>query len=719
MATVTGYSLPIDMLYAYPNDGFFFYADSNYLDYAVDGTFIEFSGTGFTYHPFTGDPTGGTMTRIDIFDSDFNPVATITGFSVPLTTFYYTYFLDDNWLGFLSLVASGADSIVGSSADDTLFGFEGNDTIRGEAGNDVLFGGDGSDLVDGGPGNDFLFGDVTLVEGVGFGNDTLLGGDGSDVLEGEEGDDSLVGDAGHDFLFGGVGNDTLIGGEGEDALDGEEGDDSLLGGNGIDFFIDRQGSNTISGGADDDFIGVFVPVGGTSFATGGTGQDIYFSLGEEEDLFSGWGTFIVTDFASGGNGDYLLLLDLIFTSLDYGFFGSNPLDPSQGFLQLAQDGPDTVLKWDVDGAAGAFFTLREVIRLANINAATLTSDNFFGLFLTGGDGNDSLVGGPQYDLISALAGDDTLDGASGIDTLQGGSGSDLYYVDDPKDVVVETSNEPPPLILAISADESGAPAPAALEGFTDTIVASVNYSLANVAFVENLTLATGSGAVTGTGNELNNVLTGNALNNTLSGAGGRDTLNGGAGNDTLEGGASADMAVFSGNRASYAITGTAPNFTVSGADGSDTLASIERLQFSDKKLAFDLGANEAAGNTVRIIGAAFDAPAIQLYPQYVRTGLNLFDNGMSMSDACALVMGTGLVQALAGSSSNEAFVNLVFQNVVGFAPSDAQRATFVGMLQGSGGSMSQAELLQLAANHPLNALNINLVGLQDSGVEFA
>ena len=48
----------------------------------------------------------------------------------------------------------------------------------------------------------------------------------------------------------------------------------------------------------------------------------------------------------------------------------------------------------------------------------------------------------------------------------------------------------------------------------------------------------------------------------------------------------------------------------------------------------------------------------------------------------------------------------------------ADRDYFVGLLQGSGGSMTQAQLLEIAANADLNAVNINLVGLQASGVEF-
>jgi hypothetical protein len=74
--------------------------------------------------------------------------------------------------------------------------------------------------------------------------------------------------------------------------------------------------------------------------------------------------------------------------------------------------------------------------------------------------------------------------------------------------------------------------------------------------------------------------------------------------------------------------------------------------------------------------------------------------------------------SLAGSSSDVDFVNLVYRNVVGVAPTAAERAYFVGLLQGSGGTLTQAQLLEIAANYPLNETNINLVGLQQDGVAY-
>ena len=72
---------------------------------------------------------------------------------------------------------------------------------------------------------------------------------------------------------------------------------------------------------------------------------------------------------------------------------------------------------------------------------------------------------------------------------------------------------------------------------TDRIVSSVTEVLA--LNVENLTLS-GTAAINGTGNTLNNVIIGNAANNILSGSSGIDALNGGTGNDILIGGAGKD-----------------------------------------------------------------------------------------------------------------------------------------------------------------------------------
>ena len=116
-----------------------------------------------------------------------------------------------------------------------------------------------------------------------------------------------------------------------------------------------------------------------------------------------------------------------------------------------------------------------------------------------------------------MTGANTLNGGVGADTLIGGLGNDVYIVDNDGDVVTETST---------------------LATEIDTVKSSKNYTLG--ANLENLTL-TGSAAINGTGNALNNVLTGNKGANVLNGGAGDDTLEGGIGNDTLTGGAGHDI----------------------------------------------------------------------------------------------------------------------------------------------------------------------------------
>ena len=135
--------------------------------------------------------------------------------------------------------------------------------------------------------------------------------------------------------------------------------------------------------------------------------------------------------------------------------------------------------------------------------------------IRGTSGNDSLIGTSVDDWLQGLAGNDTLSGGAGNDTLDagtggdrliGGTGNDTYIVDGPGDTVIERAGEG-----------------------VDTVRSSATRTLE--ANVENLTL-TGTAAINGTGNSLNNVVAGNAANNVLNGGGGADWLAGGAGNDT-------------------------------------------------------------------------------------------------------------------------------------------------------------------------------------------
>ena len=211
-------------------------------------------------------------------------------------------------------------------------------------------------------------------------------------------------------------------------------------------------------------------------------------------------------------------------------------------------------------------------------------------------------------------------------------------------------------------------------------------------------------------------LTGSAFGDILAGDAGNNVFIGGMGNDNIMGRQGMDVAQFAGVRSGSFIMKAGTTTIVAGPQGVDTLDSVERLQFSDRGVAFDLDSGQSAGNTVRILGAAFGAQNIQA--DLVGIGMNLFDSGHTQTQVAQHALDSRLFLNLAGSRSDVDFVNTVYRNVFGFLPTAPERDFYVGLLQGSGGTMTQAELLVVAANGAQNAANIDLVGLQQSGVEF-
>src|SRR5262249_23734227 len=143
-----------------------------------------------------------------------------------------------------------------------------------------------------------------------------------------------------------------------------------------------------------------------------------------------------------------------------------------------------------------------------------------------------------------------LDGGAGADTMAGGGGNDVYVVDDPGDVVVESPDG----------------------GDTDIIISTVTYTLPDNVEVLQLN---GGRNIDGNRNDASNFLQGNPEHsNGLRGLGGDDILvwRASGGNDTLDGGEGHDIAVFDGahdaaNGDHFSITGGA-NPVVQATQGS-------------------------------------------------------------------------------------------------------------------------------------------------------
>lgn len=396
-----------------------------------------------------------------------------------------------------------ASVLAGTDGGDRIDGTVDDDVLAGLGGTDTLNGGPGADVVDGGDDGDALRG--------GAGHDTVLGGGGADWLEGDGGDDSLDGGEGDDWLnyywVNGTGRDTMAGGEGNDRFAINAGADAL----------------SLDGGAGDDRFEIIAGASTVIDVATGEGADV---IGWMHPYATLTGRVRVIDFQAGVGGDRIDVDAQLAHSAsgDNGYTGGNPFDPALGYLQLVQEGADTLLQWDADGAAGLAGTWQTLLTLSAVDAGLVTSANFVGKLVVGTSGADALDGSWT---------NDTLDGGLGEDTLAGDAGDDTYHVDDSGDVVEERADEG-----------------------VDQVITSTDHALSG--HVENvLVTASAAGGTSVSGNGLDNVLVANDSGNLLSGGAGDDELQGGdgadwlyagSGDDAVDGGAGDDLIVGGGGR---------------------------------------------------------------------------------------------------------------------------------------------------------------------------
>jgi hypothetical protein len=145
-------------------------------------------------------------------------------------------------------------------------------------------------------------------------------------------------------------------------------------------------------------------------------------------------------------------------------------------------------------------------------------------------------------------------------------------------------------------------------------------------------------------------ITGNSANNALEGYGGNDTVDGGAGTDTV---------IERGNLASYTVQNNGTSISVTGADGSDTLTNVERIQFDDYSLAFDV--NGYAGESYRLYQAALDrAPDPGGLGYYIR----VLELCWQLHDIAGNFLQSPEFLATYGNTTDLQFVDLLYENVL-------------------------------------------------------
>lgn len=164
-------------------------------------------------------------------------------------------------------------------------------------------------------------------------------------------------------------------------------------------------------------------------------------------------------------------------------------------------------------------------------------------------------------------------------------------------------------------------------GGVDTARSSISLTLAS--FVENLTLS-GSAAINGTGNTLNNILTGNSAANLLSASAGNDTITGGGGADTLDGGLGND--------------------NMSGGTGSDTYILDSALDLVTE--AADQGVDTVQSSASFTLGANIENLVLTGSSATTGTG-NTLANVLTGANSANRLLGLEGADSLAGGGGND------------------------------------------------------------------
>ena len=461
----------------------------------------------------------------------------------------------------VSLATAGRQNTGGSGWDtlvsiERLTGSRYADTLTGNAGSNVLNGGAGVDTMIGGAGDDTYYvdsADDVVVEKAGEGRDTvyssaasytladnvevlriiaanvanatgnaldntLHSGTGTNVLDGAGGNDTVS----YEFITGAVnvslatttaqntgnaGLDTILNIEN---LTGSAHNDILAGNADANVIDGGKGADQMSGGAGDDRY-IVDDAGDTVIEAAGAGIDQVDSFLSAYTLAANVenGRIMATG-AADMRGNSL-------SNLIYAGDGNNGI--------VGGGGTDTV----------SYLYAKSSVQ---VSLTTSAAQN------TSGSGIDTLVNidwltGSNYnDTLSGNAGSNRLDGGAGVDTMAGGAGDDLYYVDNPGDIIIEHEDEGVDIVYS----------------------RSVSYTLSNN--VENLRIWTSSNANA----------TGNGLDNAIYAGNGNNVIDGGGGNDTVS-------FQFAASAVTVSLASTGAQAT--GGSGTDTLRGFENLSGSD------------------------------------------------------------------------------------------------------------------------------------------
>ncbi len=371
----------------------------------------------------------------------------------------------------------------------------------------------------------------------------------------------LTGTPGGDVLVGGAGADSLAGGAGDDIIVDGGASDTMTGGAGRDVFVLRADDS-------DDLITDFDPafdsldLSAWPMFRDRSGLEI---VPTASGATVTWRGETLTLQGAGGTLDPDEVRARVIQAIDRPFDRSATAlpDPGSTGTVWTGDGDDVVI--------GTAQMQTVYLEAGNDSFETTFGDiGAAGIFVDGGDGNDTITaaaandeifGGTGLDVITGGDGDDILNGGAGDDELIGDAGDDVISGGDGNDTV--SAGEGNDVIYGGLGDDN-------LKGHRsdDTIFGGDGHDRL-VGGSGNDTLHGEAGKDQLTGGSGDDLLDGGVKPDKLKGEDGADTLHGGDGNDKLVGGLGAD--VLHGDAGSDQLFGTDGDDQLFGGTGTDVL----------------------------------------------------------------------------------------------------------------------------------------------------
>ncbi|HEY5897028.1 MAG TPA: calcium-binding protein, partial [Burkholderiales bacterium] len=344
-----------------------------------------------------------------------------------------------DWVNNLTLVDTSGGSgnaianvIVGNNRANILWGHAGNDTLigggvaSGEAA-DNFIGGEGDDSMVGGSALDTF--QLSLDTTSSYGHDTIIGGGGFDwvfadgpattgivvdlvagtLTGGYVGSSASV--SGIEGIYGTNFADRMVGDAANNELDGNGGDDTLNGGAGNDSLVGGAGA--------DSFVFAATP--------GAANADRIFDFASGVDKIHLDAT-VMTALGATGN----------FAVGDARFFaGAGATGGHDADDRVVFDTSTGNLYYDADGSGAGAAQLLATLQTGTAVATDIVVDNGSSAppppppagtndFISGTNGDDTLIGGAGNDTIYGNSGNDWIESGTGNDTISGGSGQDSY-----------------------------------------------------------------------------------------------------------------------------------------------------------------------------------------------------------------------------------------------------------------------------------------------------